>query len=146
MHTDTIFVLIIIVSIYLDLKDKQTQKCMSQITKQQKAKLVGILVLHHILNIFANFGYLLSNRYLLSLYVFAPFAMIAYWGMNGDRCDITVWANDICGWEGDKYFNDLFNIVGLKKTDWWFKWGHKAYSVVGICIALYRLYNQKGIS
>jgi len=135
----TIFYLIIIVSIYLDLNDKQTVKCMDSITKQEKTKLVLVLIFHHVINIFANFGYLLSNRYLLYIYIFAPFIMFTYWWFNDDKCDVTVWANNICGWEDKKYFNDLFNIVGLKKTDWWPKWGHITYSIIGICIALYKL-------
>lgn len=139
MMLNIVFYIIIIVSIYLDLKDKDTVKCMSSITKQEKTKLVLILIFHHIINIFANFGYLLKNRTLLYIYIVVPFLMFTYWWLNNDKCHVTVWANNICGWKGDKNFNDLFNIAGLKKTDWWFSWGHLTYSAIGICIALYRI-------
>ena len=137
--SDDVFVALIVVSIFLDLKDKKTNECIKKLSTREQAKLVAILIFHHIINIFANFGYLLSNKILLTLYIFAPVLMISYWKLNGDKCDVTLWANKICGWNGDKYFNDLFNIVGLKQHEWWHQYGHTVYSIAGITYAIYKL-------
>ncbi len=133
------FILLIIISICLDLKSKKTNQCYVSLEYNDKIKLLNLLIIHHIVNIFANFGWLLNNKYILYLYIISPFFMLTYWSMNNNKCDLTLWANKICGWTGDKYFNDIFNIIGLKEIESWHKVYHKIFLALGVCIAIYKI-------
>ena len=136
-----LFVLLILISIIMDIRDKKTRDCLLQVSKEKRIKLISILIFHHIINIFANFGWLFDHPVLLSFYIISPVFMLIYWKMNNNKCDVTLWANKICGWEGDTYFNDLFNIIGLKQYEMWHSFYHKVFLGVGMSIACYKLYN-----
>lgn len=134
-----VFFILILISIVLDLRDKKTRECFASISKEKRVKLISILLFHHIINIFANFGWLFNHPIILSLYVISPIFMLAYWKLNDNKCDVTLWANKICQWEGDTYFNDLYNILGWKQHEIFFKVYHKILLGIGMCIAIYKL-------
>lgn len=132
-----LFIGLILLSIVLDITHKKTRKCMS--TSRQTSKLLFILVLHHILNIFANFGWMLNDKRLLMLYIISPIFMLIYWKLNNNKCDLTVYANKICGWSEDTYFNDFFQLLHFKTYDSWNNIYHKIFLGIGVCIAIYKL-------
>ena len=99
-----------------------------------------ILWSHHSLNIFANFGWLSNNKYILLIYLFAPIITIIHWLTNNNKCFLTEMHNSICK-NDNKMFNDLFNIIGLKKLEWWNKWGHYLYLIIAWFITIHKVNN-----
>jgi len=97
-----------------------------------------ILFLHHFVNIFANFGWLATNKLLLQIYIFVPVIVVAHWLMNGNKCVLTQVYNNICD-TPDQKFNDIFDEMGLKKHDWWKNYGHIVFLIFGYSIALNKL-------
>jgi len=73
-------------------------------------------------------------------YLLTPIIVIVHWVTNDNKCILTQIHNKLCDRNENKEFNDLFNIVGLKKYNWWNQWGHFVY--LGICfgIALMKIY------
>ena len=99
-----------------------------------------ILYLHHLLNIFANFGWLSNTKSILIVYLIAPVVCLLHWYTNNNLCYFTQKYNDVCNLSKDATFNDFFNIIGLKKYQWWMKYGHHIYLVICLCIAFVKLY------
>ena len=122
--------LIIILTIVAFILDKHVYSC-------NRGRL--ILALHHALNIFANFGWVLNNKSLLLVYLCAPIVCLLHWYTNDNKCILTQKYNSICNLPQDTPFNDLFNIIGLKKHSWWMNYGHHTYMIICLCIAFWKL-------
>ena len=134
-----IFAILVIVPFLIDIASFNTQECLRNLEAVKKAQLILLLLIHHIVFTFGNFGWLFTNKYLLYIYIIAPIFMLAYWKLNDNKCDLSVWANQMCGWNGDKYFNDVWNMIGLKQHPGWHKVYHKVFLFSGIAIAIYKL-------
>ena len=140
-NSTKLFIGLIILAILLDILHKQTITCIkNQTSIIKKIKVYLILVVHHIINIFANFGWLLNDKRLLMLYIISPIFMLIYWKLNNNKCDLTLIANDMCGWSEDTYFNDFFNILHFKRYESWNNIYHKLFLLFGVCVALYKLF------
>ena len=102
--------------------------------KSHKLYANAVLFFHHFINIFANFGWLSNNKAILIFYLLTPIIVLIHWTTNNNKCMLTQLHNKLCNRNDSKEFNDLFNIVGMKKYSWWNKWGHLVY--LGICFGI----------
>ena len=138
MFVSTIlFFFILVINIFLDFISNKTYKCYS--TSPKRIQIIILLILHHIFNIFANFGWLFYSHTLLILYVISIPTMYLHWYINNNKCRVTSIINNMCGWEDKTYFNDMFNMLGLKKYESWDTIYHNVLIGVGISIAIYKI-------
>lgn len=140
--SDKIFIILLILAIYVDLFSTKTIQCLKGKNSSDKLQIILVLILHHMLNIFANFGFLLNNKKLLTVYIISPLFMLWYWSVNKNKCDLTVAVNKMCGWNESDYFNDFFNILGFKKYKSWEEIWHKVFIAGGISIGIYKLFKK----
>ena len=97
------------------------------------------LFIHHLSNVFLHFGWLSSDPVILKLYLIAPVVTMAHWIANNNRCMVTEQYNIACNLPKETPFNDLINLVGLKKYKCWNNVGHYLYLILAFFIALIRL-------
>ena len=124
--------LIILICFFLFqfILDLSTNECYLRLNKDKKEKAFEILFIHHLFSIFANFGWILSdNKIFLSFYLLFPISTLIYWGVNNNKCDLTVEFNKLCGYTHYEYFHDIFYFTKTKLL-------HPAYYVL---ISLYVL-------
>ena len=98
-----------------------------------------LLFIHHLLNIFANFGWVTTSIPVLYFYLFAPVITALHWATNKGKCILTQEYNRMCGLPDDLPFNDMFNIIGLKEYNWWNNIGHYIYLGLALALALYKV-------
>ena len=96
-----------------------------------------ILLLHHVINIFAQFGFLASDKRLLLLYVFAPIVTIAHWKTNNNQCVLTETVNRNCNLPPDTKFRDIWYLLGVKNLKNYDAL-HYGYLIVAWVIAILR--------
>lgn len=94
-----------------------------------------ILLIHHIINIFAQFGFLASDKRLLLIYIFAPIFTIIHWITNDNKCVLTQMVNERCGTH--MQFRDIWFLLGFKKLKH-YDTLHYAYLIVVWIIAIIR--------
>ena len=99
-------------------------------------KAYPILLVHHIINIFAQFGFLCNDKTLLTIYAVAPILTMLHWKTNNNKCILTQVVNEICGY--DMYFRDIWFLMGLKSKKYYSEM-HYAYLTVGWIIAIVKL-------
>jgi hypothetical protein len=102
-------------------------------------KILFILILHHFLSSFLLVGWLLQYKPLLLLHIFVVIGTIIYWRQNENLCGLTTYVNNICGWNQEKPFHDLLDIIGLKKLKSWNEMGHYIFIIIGASISLYKI-------
>ena len=72
----------------------ETIKCIrSKKSLDDKIELLGIIYIHHIISVFIIFGWILTNKKALMLYIFMTIAAIVSWSFNNGLCYITVIEN-----------------------------------------------------
>lgn len=98
-----------------------------------------ILLTHHIINVFAQFGWLSNNKYELYAYLLAPWIVIAHWSTNDSKCILTEYVNDKCNFEKGVYFRDLWFLLGIKKLKN-YEIVHRVYLIIGWIIAIVKVY------
>jgi hypothetical protein len=96
------------------------------------------LLLHHILNMFSQFGWLSASKTILMLYIMSPILVLAHWATNNNSCYLTERINERCKLPKKILFRDWWSLLGLKGFKW-YNAAHKSFLVVGWCIAVYRL-------
>ena len=96
------------------------------------------LLLHHILNMFSQFGWLSNSRVVLILYTLAPIIVLGHWGTNNNKCYLTQRINEKCGLPENVMFRDWWSLLGLKGFKW-YSTAHKTFLVIAWCIAIYKL-------
>ncbi len=74
-----------------------------------------VLFFHHVLNVFAQFGWLSNNKYILYMYLLITIVLILHWYINNNQCIITEYVNDECNIKKYTYFRDLVYLLGIKK-------------------------------
>jgi hypothetical protein len=94
--------------------------------------------LHHILNMFSQFGWLCQSKTLLYVYLIAPIIVLIHWRTNNNQCFLTERINSTCNLQDNEMFRDWWSLLGLKKYSWYDS-THKFYLIIGWCIAVYRL-------
>ena len=102
-----------------------------------------ILFIHHVIVIFANFGWLSNTKSVLWLYFFAPLIVVCHWLTNDNRCFLTEWHNQVCHRDRDTMFNDIYMMVGLKNYSWWNDYGHKLYLMAAWLFTIWKLQHIK---
>jgi hypothetical protein len=128
-HKITIILLIYAILYTIDIN---TNKCLKRLSKKEKVKAFRILMIHHLYSSFANFGWILNNKFLLIIYILFPLSAILHWNTNENECVWTQDFNKLCGYKHYEYFHDLFYWLKIKEL-------HPAYYVLTILIALYKL-------
>ena len=133
-----LFLNIFVIIIYIfDITSTTTSKCINN--SSNKYKIISILLLHHYLQLFSNFGWLFNNKYILIYYIFIPFITILHWYTNNNKCILTQIINKLCNNNEDVYFNDIFNMIGLKKYNIWNDYLHYIYLLFVIFYTIYKL-------
>ena len=132
-----VFLFLLSINIAFDMVSKKTYHCYT--TSSRSIKIIILLLLHHIVNVFVNFGWLFYSPILLMLYIISIPSMYIHWYLNNNTCKITNDMNKMCGWADNTYFNDIFNILGFKKYENWDKIYHNVFIGLGISIAIYKL-------
>jgi len=105
------------------------------------------LFIHHCLSIFLHFGWLSSDPLILKLYLMVPLITMVHWLLNRNRCMATEQYNIECNLPKDEPFNDIINLVGLKRYSWWNNVGHYVYLILAFMIAVFKsngFYRFKG--
>jgi hypothetical protein len=85
----------------------------------ETAATVIILFVHHVAHLFANFGWLFSNQFMLYLYLLTPIVTRVHWAMNDNLCVSTQVYNRMCGLSDTVLFNDVYKITGLAALPHW---------------------------
>jgi hypothetical protein len=101
-----------------------------------KREVYPVLLIHHIVNIFAQFGFLSNDKTLLSLYVVAPLLTMIHWKTNDNKCFLTELVNESCGYE--MYFRDIWFLLGVKDLKYYSQL-HYGYLFIGWIIAVVKL-------
>ena len=138
-YNHKLFCILIIISFIIfltDINKESTSECIKKTSK--KKKLIILLFLHQILVIFGNFGWLFNNKIMLILYLIIPLVVTLHWATNNNRCYLTLLENKICGYN-QYYFDDVFQIIGLKKFSVWNNYLHYIYLAISFSIAFYKL-------
>ena len=99
-------------------------------------KVYPALFIHHIINIFAQFGFLCNDKTLLTLYAVAPLLTMLHWQTNENKCFLTEYVNNTCGY--NMYFRDIWYLLGVKDLKYYSQI-HYAYLFVGWVIAIVKL-------
>lgn len=93
------------------------------------------LLLHHIVNIYAQFGFLSQDKILLKLYLITPLFVVIHWKTNNNNCILTELVNKECGY--NMYFRDIWYFLGLKQCKH-YNIIHHVYLIVAWIIAFIR--------
>ena len=129
------FIYYFLLNTFLDLFSQPSQNCI-----QNHPRISIILILHHFLSSFLIVGWLLQYKPILLLHIFVVIGTIIYWRQNENLCGLTTYVNKICGWNQEKPFHDVLDIIGLKKIKAWTELGHYIFIIIGASISLYKLY------
>ena len=108
-----LFVLIFIMDLFVGFGSKRTMHCLRKADSIKKTKILSTLIFHHIISVFAHYGWLLPNKPLLILFIFSCLFAISNWQYTGGYCQITKYANELCGDE-EPYFHDILWKIGVK--------------------------------
>ena len=80
-----------------------------------------LLSIHHLLSIYIIFGAFLFNPkyHLLTLIL-----LLIHW-LSDNRCFLTTWTNHYCGYDEERYFQDITTKLKLREyisnnIDWYF--------------------------
>ena len=115
----------------------------SKLCINNNPQVLFILVLHHFINCFLLVGWIFNSKSMLLLHFIIVIGTIIYWGINDHLCDLTVYVNKLCGWDEKQSFNDLLNIIGIKKIKSWNKFWHYLVIAFAACISLYKIVYYK---
>jgi hypothetical protein len=94
------------------------------------------ILLHHILNVYAQFGFL-CNGFLLYAYLVTPLFVLLHWKTNNNMCILTEYVNKKCNLPEGEMFRDVWYFMGAKRLKN-YDTIHKTYLVVVWVIALIR--------
>lgn len=134
-NTFILYIIIIgIIFFIVDISSNNYSKCNNKITNY------FIILLHHIVNIFAQFGWLSNDKYILSLYLITPIIFLIHWNTYNNKCYLTDFVNKNCNLNDDTLFKDIFYHLKIKKLKN-YDTIHKIYLVLVWFIALIKLYS-----
>lgn len=134
---------LVVLSFASFLLDVQTNPCI-QDKKYTSVNVFAILFVHHVLNVFVNFGWLLNDVNLLKLYVMTPVIVALHWATNDNKCIVTQWVNRMCGNPDTEYLHDLLYMVGFKDLKYYDPL-HYSYLAIGVGLSIYKLRVLKAI-
>ncbi len=108
-----LFILIFIIDLFVGFTSKRTIECLRKADSVKKTKIFSSLILHHIVSVFAHYGWMLPNKPLLILFIFSCLFAISNWKYTGGYCQITKYTNELCG-DDEPYFHDILWKIGVK--------------------------------
>lgn len=129
--------LIIILGIIFYIIDVMTMEGHYMSCKNMVAPHTTLLA-HHIINVFAQFGWLSNNKYILYAYLPAPLITIAHWKTNDNKCIMTEYVNDKCNIKKGAYFRDLWFLLGVKNLKNYDSI-HRVYLLIGWIVAFVKV-------
>ena len=95
-------------------------------------------LIHHIYNVFLQFGWLSNDFIILHIYLVINILTILHWITNNDLCISTVGVNSLCGFPQDKYFRDIWHFTGIKKFKYYI-FTRYIYIFITSMIAIYKI-------
>lgn len=129
-----LLILIILLEIILDFSTSDTMICI-----KNHPKIIFRLALHHIINCFLLYGWILDNPILLLIHILIAISVVIYWLLNSNLCDLTVDVNETCGWKKDSPFKDLLYMSGIKSIPNWNRLWHYVLVLIVASISIYKL-------
>jgi len=117
-----IFMILFLLSVIFDIiLTHKTRECIftQSDNNYNRIEIIFHLITHHFFNTFLNFGWIIDNFYIHIIHIITCIIIIIYWVANDYKCDYTIYVNKLCNWSEDKYFNDIFEIIGVKKYNVW---------------------------
>ena len=147
INMNIIFLMIYFFQIIADLVfNETTKKCISNNPLyKDKIKIILIIVLHHLYSTFLIYGWILSSKWMLLLYIIINIITFISWYFNNGLCRITVLQNQLCNWKITKSFNNICSfihnniIVKLfngNETDYTYLY---IYEIITSYIAIYKI-------
>lgn len=103
-------------------------------------KVRSILLLHHIINTFALFGWISNNKYILFIYVIFPIFILIHWKLYNNKCYLTDIINKDCELDENTYFKDLLYITGIKNLKN-YDTIHKTFLFILWIVSIIKLFN-----
>lgn len=101
---------------------------------------ITALLIHHIINVYFQFGFLCSG-FLLYGYLVTPLLVLLHWKTNDNKCALTEYVNEMNDLPDTEYLRDLWYFMGFKKLKNYDKL-HKTYLFVAWLIALIRVISK----
>ena len=99
-------------------------------------------LIHHIYNVFLQFGWLSNDFMILHIYLATNILTILHWITNNDICILTKSVNNMCGFSKDKYFRDIWHFTGVKKFKYYIL-SRYIYIFITSMIAIYKIRKMK---
>lgn len=130
----TCIIIIGIIFFIIDILNNDYSKCKNKTTNY------FIILVHHIVNIFAQFGWLSNDKYILSLYLITPIIVLIHWKTYNNKCYLTDIVNKNCDLNDDTLFKDIFYHLKIKKLKN-YDIIHKIYLIFVWFVALIKLYS-----
>ena len=126
-----------IINVYLSV---ETYNCIKNKNNvKQKSYIYFVLLIHHFVFSFYHFGWLFNNTTILFIYLLIPISILLHWSTNGWKCKLSQMINIVCDFNDSKLFEDLFDIIGLKKKYNLTYAIRQMYIVTVFCIGFYKL-------
>ena len=110
-----LLILIIIVAILCYIVDVTTYKNRYKKSKN-KINTHMVILIHHIIVVFSQFGWLSNDKRVLSIYLCAPLLIMFHWKTNSNKCLMTEYVNKQCELPEGTYFNNIWVLMGVKNT------------------------------
>jgi|688.fasta_scaffold17692_2 hypothetical protein len=95
-------------------------------------------LIHHIYNVFLQFGWLSNDIIILHIYLAINILTILHWITNNDLCILTEGVNSMCGFSKNKYFRDIWYFTGIKKFKYYIL-SRYIYIFITSMIAIYKI-------
>lgn len=118
----------------LDIFSKDTRSCI-----YREPSVLVVLILHHLMSCFLLGGWLFKYVSILIVHILVVIGTTIYWCRNQNLCDLTVYVNKRCGWNSNKPFHDLLDMIGLKELPAWNERDHYIFILLGATISLYKI-------
>jgi hypothetical protein len=113
MNDKDITILLIVLFIVQFSIDLSTNECILRLKGKDLEKGLSNLFLHHLISIFANFGWLYKNKKILLLNIILILSIFIGWFIN-KGCFITQNFNVLCDYKHYEMFHDFFYYLNLK--------------------------------
>ena len=109
-----LLILIIIVAILCYIVDVTTYKNRYKKSKN-KINTHMVILIHHIIVVFSQFGWLSNDKRVLSIYLCAPLLIMFHWKTNSNKCLMTEYVNKQCELPEGTYFNNIWFLLEVEK-------------------------------
>ena len=137
---EALYIIIIsLIFVAIDLNN-YSGKCIVNLDMDNKKQAMTIIFIHHLIATLAIFGCLFSSKIILTLFCITIILIITIGLINGRKCFLTIKINKLCYFKNYNYFPDFFYLIGMKKFDFWNKWGYNVFYISVFFIGIYKLF------